>query len=192
MKNYIKNDIIKSRNSIIIKKGNIQYINPTEDVLLEDGWVEYIPEVEDQLSYKKSTYKIMQEILIKQWNERTDISNEEALDYMIIVYPWNKFIGTELPKGKIISHENKLWRVKQAHVALDTYMPSFNTSALFEVIEKEHSGEADDPIPYVQPMEILINKYYIEDSIKYLCIRDSGISLTHKLKDLVDVYVKCV
>lgn len=42
MKQYIKNDIIKEQNKIVVIKNNMQYINPTEEMLLEDGWVEYI------------------------------------------------------------------------------------------------------------------------------------------------------
>lgn len=42
MKLYIKNDEIKPINKIILYKNGQQIFNPTEDLLLEDGWVEYI------------------------------------------------------------------------------------------------------------------------------------------------------
>lgn len=192
MKQYIKDSIIKTRNNIVIKKNGMQYINPTEEMVLADGWVEYIPAPVEPVPYVKSTLEVVEELVTKQWNERTDISNEEALDYMVIVYPWSNFIGKELPVGKIVAHEGKLWRVRQQHIAIEEYAPSMSTAALFEVIEKEHSGEADDPIPYNPPMEIFAGKYYSEEGTVYLCTRDSGTALSHGLKDLINIYVEAV
>lgn len=34
--------VIKSGNQIVIKKNGMQIINPTEDMILADGWVEYV------------------------------------------------------------------------------------------------------------------------------------------------------
>lgn len=192
MKQYIKDGVIKTRNNIVIKKNGLQYINPSEAMVLEDEWVEYVPEPITPKPYVKSSLEIVEELVTKQWNERTDISNEEALDYMVIVYPWSNFIGKELPQGKIVSNEGKLWRVRQAHTAQDEYAPSMSTAALFEVIEKEHSGEADDPIPYNPPMEIFAGKYYSEEGTVYLCTRDSGTALSHALSSLIGLYVEAV
>ena len=192
MKKYIKDGVIKTRNNIVIKKNGLQYINPAEEMVLADGWVEYVPKPVEPKPYSKTRFEVVQELVTKQWNERTDISNEEALDYMVIVYPWSNFIGKELPVGKIVSHEGKLWRVRQVHTAQETYVPSMATAALFEVIEKEHSGEADDPIPYSAPMEIIAGKYYTEDGVIYRCTRDSGTALAHSLKDLINIYVEAV
>ena len=47
MKRYIKNDEIKYLNKIVIYKNGQQILNPTEDMLLEDGWVEYVPEIHE-------------------------------------------------------------------------------------------------------------------------------------------------
>lgn len=192
MKRYIKDGVVKTRTNIVIKKDGMQIINPAEDMVLADGWVEYIPAPVEATPYVKSPLAVIEELVTKQWNERTDISNEEALDYMVIVYPWSNFIGKELPVGKIVEHEGKLWRVRQAHTSQETYVPSMATASLFEVIEKEHSGVADDPIPYAPPMEIFAGKYYTEDGATFLCTRDSGTALAHNLKDLIGIYVVAV
>ncbi len=192
MKQYIKDGVIKTRNNIVIKKNGLQYINPTEAMVLEDGWVEYVPAPVAPTPYVKSREEIVEELVTKQWNERTDISNEEALDYMVIVYPWSELIGKELPVGKIVAHEGKLWRVRQQHIAIEEHAPSMSTAALFEVIEKEHSGEADDSIPYNPPMEIFAGKYYSEEGTVYLCTRDSGTALSHALSSLIGLYVEAV
>ena len=75
---------------------NLQVINPSEEAILADGWVEYIaPKVEP----KKSRMQIVQELVVKQYNERIDISNEEALDYMAIIYPWDYYLDKVLTEG---------------------------------------------------------------------------------------------
>lgn len=58
MKKYIKEGKIKHRNQIIVRKDGKQIINPTEEMLIADGWVEYIipvyePTLEDIKRHKK-------------------------------------------------------------------------------------------------------------------------------------------
>lgn len=193
MKQYIKDGIIKSRNNIVLrvtkeingKEVNLQVINPTEEAILADGWVEYIaPKVEP----KKSRMQIVQELVVKQYNERTDISNEEALDYMAIIYPWDYYLDKTLDVGMLVVYEDKPWRVRQTHTPLEVYPPSLATASLYEAIDKEHSGELDDPIPYTPPMEVFEDKYYIESGKVYRCIRDSGTALTHSPSLLIGHY----
>lgn len=190
MKRYIKNGVIKTHNQIVIKKDGRQYINPTEELILADGWVEYVPKPYVPTPRTKSKFEIVEELVVKQWNERTDITNEEALDYMVIVYPWYDFVGKVLPIGKIVLHNDRLWRVRQEHTALKVYEPSLATASLYEVIEKEHEGTLEDPIPYMPPMEIFEGKYYVEGEETYKCTRDSGTTLTHPLSALVGLYVE--
>ena len=192
MKQYIKSGVIKTRNQIVIKKDGGQYINPTVELILADGWVEYVPEPYVPTPRTKSEFEIVKELVVKQWNERTDITNEEALEYMVIVYPWYDFVGKVLPIGKIVSHNDRLWRVRQEHTALKEYEPSLATASLYEVIEKEHEGTLADPIPYMPPMEIFEGKYYVENDIVYLCTRSSGTALSHNLSDLINIYVEMI
>ena len=195
MKQYTKDGIIKSRNNIVLKvtkeingkEVKLQVINPSEEAILADGWVEYIaPEVEP----KKSRMQIVQELVVKQYNERTDISNEEALDYMAIIYPWDYYLDKVLTEGTMVTYEDKPWRVRQTHTPLEIYPPSLATASLYEAIDKEHSGEADDPIPYIPPMEIYAGKHYIEDGVVYRCTRNSEVALSHNLSALVGLYVE--
>lgn len=47
---YIKNGQTRNRNEIVIRKDGKQYINPTEEMILEDGWqivTEYNPTLND-------------------------------------------------------------------------------------------------------------------------------------------------
>lgn len=195
MKQYIKvingETVIKKRNQIVIKKNGYQYINPKEEMLFSEGWKEYIPQnISTNSILVKSRQTIIQELVTKQWNERTDISNTEALDYAVIVYDFEHYIGQELAQGKIVSYDGKLWRVRQTHTCQADWTPSLDSASLWEVIEVEHEGTEEDPIPYAVPMEIFAGKYYVEDNQLYLCTRDSGTALSHPLSALVGLYVE--
>lgn len=197
MKQYIKvingETVIKKRNQIVIKKDGYQYINPKEEMLFSEGWEEYIPQNISTNSVPiKSRQTIIQELVTKQWNERTDISNAEALDYAVIVYDFEHYIGQELAHGKIVSHNGKLWRVRQTHTCQADWTPSLDSASIWEVIEVEHEGTKDDPIPYTPPMEILKDKYYIENAVLYKCTRNSDTALSHNLSSLVGLYVEIV
>lgn len=200
MKQYVKDGMIKYRNNIVLRVTRVidgkevimQVINPSEEMVLADGWVEYVPPVVPPIPYTKSRNEIVAELVAKQYNERTDISNEEALDYMAIIYPWDYYLDKELTEGMMVTYEDKPWRVRQTHTAMEIYPPSLDTASLYEAIDKEHSGEVDDPIPYTPPMEIFEGKHYTQDGVVYRCTRNSEVALTHKLSNLIGLYVEIV
>lgn len=197
-KNINGQTVIKERKNIVLrieKDGRkMQVFNPTEEMILADGWEVYTPPTTQPTTTvrRKSRMEIVQELVVKQYNQRTDIENNEALEYMAIIYPWSDYLNTTLTKGMIVIHEDKPWRVRQEHVALDIYPPSLDTASLYEAIDKEHSGTLDDPIPYVPPMEIFEGKYYKQDGKIFLCTRNSETALTHNLIDLTSLYVSLV
>lgn len=190
VKLYTKNGQVKLANRIVITTEESQIINPTHEMLLEAGWVEYVaPEVEPQ-PYRKSESEVMQEIVLEQYNSRTDIEDKEALDRAIVIYNWDKYIGKSLKTGQVVVHDERVYRVRQdIPIVLDKQYPSLDTAAIYEVIELVATGEKDDPIKYEPPMEIFEGKYYTQDDVLYLCNRDSGVALSHNLKDLVGLYV---
>lgn len=195
--------VIKKRNQIVLKKTKtivrdgvekevtMNVYNPTEEMILADGWVEYIAPVDDT-PRKKSAFQVTQEIILENYNSRVDISDSEALDRMIVIFDWERYVGKTLKQGQVVVHDDKVWRVRQEHTVLEVYPPSLNTASLYEVIEIIPTGEKDDPIPYTPPMEIFEGKYYSEENLLYLCSRDSGTALTHRLADLIGIYVEKV
>lgn len=189
---------IKFANRIIIKKDGIQIINPTHEMLINNGWEEYIPKppsqediaIREQIAWQHKAEQDVVKMVINNFNNRTDVTNEEALAYPTIIYPWKNYIGKSLKVGQIVSHEEKLYRVRQELTqVIENQFPSINTAAIYEVIDKEHEGTLQDPIPYNGNMELFVNKYYIENDIIYLCTRDSGIPMYHPLSNLVGNYV---
>lgn len=190
VKLYTKNGQVKLANRIVITTEESQIINPTHEMLLEAGWVEYVASEVEPQPYRKSESEVMQEIVLEQYNSRTDIEDKEALDRAIVIYNWDKYIGKSLKTGQVVVHDERVYRVRQdISIVLDKQYPSLDTAAIYEVIELVATGEKDDPIKYTPPMEIFDGKYYSEDNLLYLCNRDSGTALTHRLADLVGIYV---
>ena len=195
MKMYIKNGVVKLQNKIVIEKENRNIFNPTEEMLLENGWIEYIPPIIDTTPSepKKDSFTIMQEIIFEQYNAKTDISDEEALDRSIIIYDWEHYIGKSLTKGQVVVYNNNVYRVRQdISEVLDIYPPDITTSSLYEVIVLTATGEENDPILYTPPMEIFKDKYYVQNNVIYKCTRDSGTALSHDLSALVGLYVEII
>ena len=186
---YIKDGIIRDRSRIVIIKGNIQIINPTEEMVLADGWISYSPPAPPEP--QPTITDQLRDMVLEQYNGRTDITDEEALKRPLLVYSWDTYVGKSLTKGQVVSHDGKLWRVRQAvATVLENQPPSLDTAALYEVIEVEAAGTQDDPIPYTPPMEIFNGKYYTQGGVLYKCTRDSGQALSHDLAALVGLYVE--
>ena len=73
MKQFIKDNKIKLQRDIIVVVGNKQIINPTEQLVLADGWQVYVvPEAEPY----KPTYEERVEQLIR---EKYSVSQEFAI-----------------------------------------------------------------------------------------------------------------
>lgn len=189
---YKKDGKIKERSRIIIFKDDQQIINPTDEMVIADGWVEYVapdPVVDNSSEISKQ----LQDALLDQYNKRTDITDEDALKRPLLVYEWDTYIGKSLKTGQIVSYESKLYRVRQdISTVIEGYAPQLSTASLYEVIEVASAGTIDDPIPYTPPMEIFNGKYYTQNGVKYKCIRDSQTALSHNLADLVALYVEVV
>ena len=186
---YIKDGTIRDRSRIVIIKDNFQIINPTEELVIADGWQPYTPPEPGEP--QPTIADQLMDMVLEQYNGRTDITDEEALKRPLLVYSWDTYMGKSLAAGQVVSHDGKLWRVRQDVAAvLDNQPPSLATAALYEVIEVEPAGTQDDPIQYTPPMEIFNGKYYTQGGVLYKCTRDSGQALTHNLSDLVGLYVE--
>ena len=189
---YKKDGKIKERSRIIIFKNDQQIINPTDEMVIADGWVKYVapdPVVDNSSEMSKQ----LQDALLDQYNKRTDITDEDALKRPLLVYEWDTYIGKSLKTGQIVSYESKLYRVRQdISTVIEGWAPQLSTASLYEVIEVASAGTIDDPIPYTPPMEIFNGKYYTQNGVKYKCIRDSQTALSHNLADLVALYVEVV
>ena len=118
-----------------------------------------------------------------------NIPDQEALDCISIFPEWESYIGKSMPEGVRTQYEGKLYKSRQEiPTVLANQHPGIETAALYVVIDQEHEGTLEDPIPYDQMMEVFNGKYYIEDEIIYKCIRDSGQPLYATCASLVGNY----
>ena len=90
MKRYIKDNKVKFRNEIVICKNGVQVINPTEEMILFDGWSEYVlPQTESPVpSYEerveqliREKYSLNQELAIQRQRDIKPDEFEEYFDY---------------------------------------------------------------------------------------------------------------
>ena len=104
--------------------------------------------------------------------------------------------GTSVTKGfrfrVVTNNSDVLYEVIQDHTLQENWIPGVDTASLYKVVDKDHAGTLEDPIPYNPPMELFKDKYYTQNSKVYLCIRNSEIPLSHDLSSLINNYVTLV
>lgn len=81
-------------------------------------------------------------------------------------YPVDYAVGDRRSDG------GKLYKCLQAHTSQEGWNPAA-TPALWVVIDVDHAGTADDPIPAATGMEYEYGRYYLDptDEKVYLCER---------------------
>lgn len=115
-----------------------------------------------------------------------ELPDSEAVKIPLCYDPWATDKAYKV--GDRVECEGKLWKCRQAHTSQENRKPSIETASLWEVIDVEHAGTLEDPIPYDQTMTVYNGKYYLEDGIIYKCIRDSGQPLYATCASLVGNY----
>ena len=126
----------------------------------------------------------------------TYLTDDQALTVKDAYWQWEDLVKAEktVDRGYRFRYGNSLWRTEQPKY---TFVPhqipgAQGTESLFSIIDESHAGTLEDPIPYNRNMEIFKGKYYIQNDVVYLCIRDSGQPLYHDLSALVGSYVEVV
>lgn len=95
--------------------------------------------------------------------------------------------------GYKFTYGEDLYKTKQAkYTFVSHYKPGVGTESLFERIDEVHDGTKYDPIPFKGNMAIEYGKYYTQDGVLFLCIRDSVNPLYNSLAELVGNYVNVV
>lgn len=121
-------------------------------------------------------------------------SDADALKVKGIYEQWDALVerGDTVAKGYIFRYGDRLYRVEQpTYTFVSHYVPgSTGTESLFSVIDEEHKGTYDDPIPYEGNMALEAGKYYSQDGVVYLCTRDTINPVFSSLAELVGLYVE--
>lgn len=205
MKQYTKDGQIKYANRIVVIKDGMQIINPTEEQILADGWVEYVapepepPTAEEEI--KAAAYGTRQRLMTMMFEESItskintyELTDKEALSVNELYPKWKE--GIEVKVGEKYGLNEKLYQVVQAHTTQDNWRPDRLSSLWVEV--SYHAGTKADPIPFneendplFQGMFLELGKFYTQGGVIYECIRDSeGVKIVQNLAALVDNYVK--
>lgn len=117
------------------------------------------------------------------------LSDSDALKAVPLFPKWKPKM--ELKEGARVYYGDKLYRVKdgKGHTTQADWTPDVATS-MFEEVCESASGEVDNPIPYDGNMVLEAGKYYEQNSVIYLCTRDTVNAVYHALADLVGLYVE--
>lgn len=90
MKRYIKENKVKFENEIVICRDGVQVINPTEEMILADGWQEFVvsesefcmPTYEERVEQLiREKYSINQEFAIQRQRETKPDEFEEYFTF---------------------------------------------------------------------------------------------------------------
>lgn len=185
------NEVFSDQNKYVHRLGTEQYFRRSftlnGDTVEKFEEVDSIPEIEDSIIPIQEQMLKAQRLIVKTM---MTIENPVALEIPDLFPNFVDMIGEAVKKGNILKYMGKLYRVRQDHTVLTVYTPGIETASLYEVIDKEHAGTIDDPIPYAPPMEIFKGKHYTQDGQLYRCTRDSGQALTHNLVELIGIYVE--
>lgn len=126
-------------------------------------------------------------MLIRQQINGLTMDDNTALRMREFYPEWAS--DTDYTAGYKVQYGGKLWRCVQAHTSQSGWEPE-NTPALWEQICETHTGELTDPIPYEGNMALESGKHYIQNSVIYLCNRNTGNPVYNPLAELVGLYVE--
>ena len=109
MKQFTKNNEIKYANRIVVIKDGMQIINPTEEMILADGWTEYVaPEPEPaEPRLEPSDYELQNAVSLMMLPQAraafVELDDQEALKVKELASTWASKIGSQVEAG------DRLW-----------------------------------------------------------------------------------
>lgn len=124
----------------------------------------------EQVYAKFAEYDEILRTLIGSNSEKivSTFTDENALKVIDLYPKWA--VGIVVEVGQRYQYGDRLYKVGQAHTTQADWTPDI-TPALWTVIDVEHAGTIEDPIPAVAGMEYEYGKYYIEGETIYICQR---------------------
>jgi len=111
--------------------------------------------------------RALRPFIVKAAENLSDTDAAKAVElFEAWAYPVSYAIGDRRSDG------GKLYKCRQAHTSQEDWKPSA-TPALWAVVDAEHAGTKEDPIPASRGMEYTYGLYYTdpEDNNLYLCER---------------------
>ena len=111
-------------------------------------------------------------ILMEQLSTAKTITGTQIVSCQSLLPKWES--GIAVKESQCYTYQDKVYRVNkgQGHTTQDDWTPD-KTPAMWTIIDVEHAGTSEDPIPASRGMEYEYGKYYSdpEDNQVYLCKR---------------------
>ena len=134
----------------------------------------------------KRSHALMLRAMIEKAS--ASLPDEDALDAVELFPVWQT--DTAYTVGIRVRYGDKLYKCVQAHTSQADWTPD-NTPALWQKVETPGQGDTpDNPIPWSWGLEIYTGKYYSQNDVIYVGIRDSGVGIFADLSALVGNYVE--
>lgn len=131
---------------------------------------------------------------IEAGSNAVERSDADALAVKSIYPVWKDLIGKTVDKaGFKFTHNGDLYKtIPASHTFAEQWVPGVGTESLYTRIDEAHAGTLEDPIPYNGNMALTNGLYYSQDSVIYLCNRDTVNPVYNPLIELVGLYVEKV
>ena len=207
--NYAKlvNGVLYPAVPVIVPKEGFIY-KPTEEQLKASGYLPVRYTTAPQVQHgQKASVKWAQtdEAIIQEWDvQKKKLNTFEIAQTMVAqtaddntalrmksFYPdFESIIGQEVEQGFKFTHGDKLWKVAQPKLTIQSqYAPGAGMENLYTEVCETHAGTLEDPIPYDGNMALENGKHYSQNNTIYLCNRDTVNPVHHALSELVGMYV---
>ena len=116
-----------------------------------------------------------------------DLSNNDAIKFKDYLPYWADYINKSMPKDFKFQYNNQPYKTLQyINIVLENQTPDL-VYALYAIINEEHEGTLEDPIPYVQQMSIEKGKYYIQYDVIYYAIQDMPTGMPYDLNQIPSI-----
>jgi hypothetical protein len=176
-----------------IEENGVVWTKPSAARIIAAGWIaeEYEPEVPTYTQDEPDAFTVVEKLKKLALPQLQEMTDEEALEYEVCFPTWTSLLGQSVAADTRVWDNGYLWKVIQAHTFSTEWRPEVATSLFTKVQIQQEEGTIDNPIEYSINMELVLGKYYVEDGIKYLCIRPLSQSVW-ALSALVGNYVEVV
>ena len=116
-----------------------------------------------------------------------DLSNNDTIKYKDYLPDWADYVGKSLPINFKFKYNNQPYQtIQYINVVLSDQTPDIVYS-LYKIIDEEHDGTLEDPIPYQQQMSIEKGKYYIQYDVVYIAIQNMPTGMPYDLSQIPSI-----
>lgn len=146
------------------------------------------PEVETYVKDVPSADDIVNQLKELAQTQVAELSDDEAKKVPALFPLWET--DKAYAVGDRVWYQASLYKCVQAHTSQSTWNPKDAVSLWANVSEEsqEADGSREHPFAWESGMTSYNGKYYTEEGVLYLCIRDSGNPLYFPIASLIGTY----